>query len=300
MYNLIIAGGDDAWETDLGQMDTGRVFEFTDRRIAEQFDAITEAGRTSSPKYSDLARFPSVLAYEKGIDKPAIVVEILSIRHFDRQLKFRFRANPSFPPVADIYSDPLAFDLGIDKDSWEPTRTHWAVKDIDLEAVWPTPQLTPPAVVDRNSQVGRQKIFVVHGRDDGPKESVARFLEKAGLSPIILAEMPDGGRTVIEKFVAASQDIAFAVVLLTPDDVGALTGESLSPRARQNVILELGYFVALLGRDRVCALRKGSVEVPSDFVGVVYKDLDSGEGWKLQLWRELMAAGFSLDPRALA
>jgi predicted nucleotide-binding protein len=97
------------------------------------------------------------------------------------------------------------------------------------------------------------------------KESVARFLEKLDLRPIILHEQPNKGRTVIEKFEAHS-DVGFAVVLLTPDDVGGLASspDKLSRRARQNVILELGYFIGKLGRAKVCALYKEGVEIPSD------------------------------------
>ena len=62
-------------------------------------------------------------------------------------------------------------------------------------------------------------IFIVHGRDNAVKEEVARFIDKLGLHPIILHEKPDRGKTIIEKFEHHS-DVGFAVVLLTPDDVG--------------------------------------------------------------------------------
>jgi predicted nucleotide-binding protein len=94
--------------------------------------------------------------------------------------------------------------------------------------------------------------------------------------------------------------VSFAVVLLTPDDLGgATTAPAQVARARQNVIFELGYFVGKLGRGRACLLRKGEVEIPSDLYGVIYKDMDAAEGWKLQLVRELNAAGLDFDPRKL-
>src|SRR5258706_1627408 len=87
------------------------------------------------------------------------------------------------------------------------------------------------------------------------KQSVARFLEKLDLKPIILHEQPNKGRTIIEKFEAHA-DVGFAVVLLTPDDVGeaADRADKLKHRARQNVVLELGYFIGKLGRGRACDL----------------------------------------------
>jgi predicted nucleotide-binding protein len=141
------------------------------------------------------------------------------------------------------------------------------------------------------------RVFVVHGHDEAARESVARFLEKLGVGAIILHEQPTGGRTLMEKLEHYS-DVDFAVILLTPDDVGAVGGTGapqLQPRARQNVVLELGYFVGKLDREHVCALYSGPLELPSDYLGVGFVPLDRGGGWRLQLARELRAAGVAVD-----
>lgn len=138
------------------------------------------------------------------------------------------------------------------------------------------------------------KVFIVHGHDGEARETVARFLEKMGLQAIILHEQANQGRTVIEK-VEANGDVGFAVVLLTPDDLGCAKGGEPEPRARQNVLLELGYFIGRLGRAKVCALKRGVLEIPSDFAGVVWENMDSGGSWKLALARELKAAGHAVD-----
>ncbi|MCU7250344.1 nucleotide-binding protein [Pseudomonas koreensis] len=138
-----------------------------------------------------------------------------------------------------------------------------------------------------------RRIFVVHGHEEGPRESVARFLAQLGFEPIILHEQANQGRTVMEK-VEAHGDVSFAVVLLTPDDQGCANGGTPEPRARQNVLLELGYFLGRLGRNKVCALKRGIVEIPSDFAGVVWESMDGG-GWKQALGRELEAAGHEID-----
>ena len=140
------------------------------------------------------------------------------------------------------------------------------------------------------------KIFIVHGRDESARETVARFLERLELEPVVLHEQPNEGRTIIEKFEDYA-GVGFAVVLLTPDDLGALKDEkdNLKPRARQNVVFELGYFIGKLGRKNVCALLKGDVEKPSDYDGVLYPRLDDEGGWKMALIQELKAAGFDVD-----
>lgn len=134
------------------------------------------------------------------------------------------------------------------------------------------------------------KIFLVHGHDEAMKHSVARFIGDVGLVPIILSEQPNKGATIIEKFQHYA-DVGFAVVLLSSDDVGGKTASALKGRARQNVIMELGYFIGRLGRSRVCALKKDEVELPSDILGVVWVPFDVNEGWKIALARELRAAG---------
>lgn len=144
-----------------------------------------------------------------------------------------------------------------------------------------------------------QDVFLVHGHDEAAKESVSRFIEKLGFKAIILHEQPNAGRTIIEKFEAYS-NVGFAVVLLTPDDIGAAyaaynEASEGKPRARQNVILELGYFIAKLGRQRVCALYKEEVELPSDIYGLLYVPLDAAGAWRLSLAKEMKHAGFPLD-----
>jgi predicted nucleotide-binding protein len=101
------------------------------------------------------------------------------------------------------------------------------------------------------------EVFIVHGHDEAAKQAVSRFIEKLGFTATILHEQPNAGRTIIEKIEAYS-NVGFAIILLTPDDIGGTSDKPdvLNPRARQNVILELGYFFAKLGRQRVCALYK--------------------------------------------
>lgn len=138
-----------------------------------------------------------------------------------------------------------------------------------------------------------RRVFVVHGHDDGVREAVARFLERIKIQPIILHEQANRGLTIIEK-IERHNDVTFAVVILTPDDEGRVKGGTLAPRVRQNVLLELGYFLGRLGRENVCALKRGDFEIPTDFAGVVWTPYD-GEGWKLSLCKELTAAGISID-----
>jgi len=156
-----------------------------------------------------------------------------------------------------------------------------------------------------SSKVGQRspgrRVFVVHGHDRAARDAVANFIRKVGLEPVIVAEEPAEGRTIIEALEHYGK-ADFAVVLLTPDDKGGVRDsppEQLRPRARQNVVLELGYFIALLGRGKVCPLYKADVELPSDIHGLLYTVMDEHDAWQLKLAREMKRARLPVNADAL-
>ncbi len=126
------------------------------------------------------------------------------------------------------------------------------------------------------------KIFIVHGHNDTLKLELKNYLQNVlGFpEPIILHEQPNIGRTIIEKFEDYSYSSNLAFVILTPDDKGADVSDSNDEkrRARQNVILELGFFLGTLGREsgRVILLHVGPLELPNDLSGVAYIDISNG------------------------
>jgi predicted nucleotide-binding protein len=155
----------------------------------------------------------------------------------------------------------------------------------------------------------------MHGHDSNAKWELVRMVEKEfGLEAIILEEQADMGRTIIEKFENVAELPGYAFVLLTPDDVGGENTEGIEmdvskignkrlkdlninfkPRARQNVILELGYFYARLRRKRVCCLYKEGVEIPSDISGVIYKKFTKSiKEMEGDIRRELRAVGYDV------
>lgn len=173
-----------------------------------------------------------------------------------------------------------------------------------LESIYERLDLIPESIPEVNSsQISvstdhvSNSVFIVHGHDETTKAKVARFIEKLGLEAIVLHEQPNKGQTIIEKFESNAAKVGFAVVLLTPDDVATSkdTPDETSYRARQNVILELGYFSGVLGRNRVCVLYKNEVEIPSDYLGVIYTPLDDNDGWHLKLAKEMKEAGLNVD-----
>jgi CheY-like chemotaxis protein len=126
------------------------------------------------------------------------------------------------------------------------------------------------------------KCFIVHGHDEATKYKVKNYLQNTLKfpEPVVLHEKPSQGRTTIEKFEEESRDVDLVFVLLTPDDrISGFDASNIDKRrARQNVIFEMGYFLAKFGskRGRVILLHKGKIELPSDIAGLIYIDISNG------------------------
>lgn len=140
---------------------------------------------------------------------------------------------------------------------------------------------------ERMPNVNTRKVFIVHGHDAALKLSVARLMEKVGIEPIILSEQPNCGSTIIEK-IEKNSDVGAAICLFTADD----ECKDGTKRARQNVVLETGYFWGRLGRDKMVILADKGVELPSDMQGVVYTDTAN---WQFSVCKELKQMGYDID-----
>jgi predicted nucleotide-binding protein len=168
--------------------------------------------------------------------------------------------------------------------------------DIEAELVKKSPPTSPPAQIPAPSP---SQVFIVHGHDREMLTQAELLVRRIGVDPIILSDQASEGQTIIEKFEKHSK-VPHAIILLSPDDKGCEACEfpkKAMSRARQNVVLELGFFTGLLGRKGVTVLHRTSedFEMPSDYHGVEYIPYDDKSNWKLKLVTELEKAGFKVD-----
>ena len=148
-----------------------------------------------------------------------------------------------------------------------------------------------------------RNVFIVHGHDHVTRNEVQQTLHSLSIPSIVLDKEGDAGQTITDKFEKAAAQCEYAVVICSPDDEGRLKPktrkislEGLRARARQNVVFELGYFVALLTRKNIFQLYTADLETPSDMHGVIFQNGNSN--WKIKLVRELRTAGFVIDQQA--
>ncbi|MEN4917051.1 TIR domain-containing protein [Achromobacter spanius] len=166
------------------------------------------------------------------------------------------------------------------------------------------PGYAKPAEVKPATVEAKGKVFVVHGHDQTSREQLELILHKLGLDPFVLQNTGGSGLTIIEALEQEigpnSAEVKFGIVLLTPDDFGYSKSDGADksqPRARQNVVLEMGMLLSSIGRRNVAILKKGHVDVPSDAQGILYLAFnDHVKETVPRLVDRLTSAGFKLDP----
>lgn len=168
------------------------------------------------------------------------------------------------------------------------------------------PAIAPAAaVVGGGVKPMLSKVFVVYGHNTAARTDLEAMLRRWRLEPLILDQLPNEGQTIIEKLEKATGEAKFAIVLATPDDEGHRAGheDEKAFRARQNVVLELGMMLALLGRKNVAILmtQQDTMEKPSDIQGLIYipfKDSLQKDAGPL-LAKEMAAQGYPINIKDL-
>ena len=118
---------------------------------------------------------------------------------------------------------------------------------------------------------GNKDVFIVHGHDAVALDHLKLLLRGLGVNPIVLKDEGASGLTVIEQFELHARRCSFAFALMTPDDsVAEGPGKKRKWRPRQNVLIEIGWFMARLGRSQMMLISQGEIEIPSDFGGILY------------------------------
>lgn len=155
-----------------------------------------------------------------------------------------------------------------------------------------------------------RSIFLVHGHDHDLRDEVEGFLDTLGIKPVVLARVKGQGRSLLGRFETEAGRAKFAIVLLSSDDLGAARRQFEDPdyggkatlrfRARQNVVLELGFF-GRLGWENVFVVHKPAervwpdFETPSDLGGAVFYQIDGEIDWREELSNRLREAGLVVD-----
>ena len=305
MFNLLISAHPESWDSSPWEIERGRaVVEYTANEISERYKFFDEKA------IRELKSLPCLFVTENETRESRIgYIKNIRVRQSTLVLDFKF--DPILPKLRIGAIEDLRPDIDLGK--WELSRTHWAVKNEPLFEILirksyitqqqleasqalqaPPPPVIPPPSPNGQHVFNTSQVFIVHGHDEIAKLEMADFVKSIGLEPIILHMQASSGRTIIEKIEHYS-NVGFGIVLYTPCDVGAKVGTLQGKyRARQNVVFEHGYLIGKLGRSRVTAVVKNTVETPNDISGVVYVTMDDLGAWKETLKTEMRSVGYSI------
>lgn len=312
LFNVIITGIDNAWDEQEYIMDSTRIFEYTEDSI------ITYLGIKKPPVHhtftktdlNTIKKYPTLFLYEDYTSGSCRFGKIKKAFFLNNKVKIVPDFDKDFS-ITQLNVNNLSWELGIIQEEFK--RTHWSIKEGDLYAILNnagfnvenkrTESYRDYITDDPHGDIIKDKVFLVHGRDDNAKHKVTLFLKSSlNLQVVILDERPNKGRSVLTKFEQEASGAHYAVVLMTGDDLGHINSRlagNPSPeqevRSRQNVVFELGFFLGKLGTSKVCVLRSKDVTRPSDYEGIVYIDFDDGNQWKQKLAQELKVAGVEFN-----
>lgn len=121
-------------------------------------------------------------------------------------------------------------------------------------------------------------VFVI-GNSDAASASRLKELLTERWNIEVLALDPGEGEASIERFEAQASRAAFAIAILSAND---LAGRDRSEKAWRlhDPMFEIGWFCGRLGRDRVCLLLRDGVEAHLGVAGVERLEFDSFVGEK--------------------
>lgn len=198
MYNLLMVYAAGTWDEDEFVLELPRYLEHTALPLKERFSSLDER------VIENLKEMPALFAYEdRGREAgfPARVGRIDQIHVRYGGLRITWRLDAAVPPISAEQLRVMFDDLDISQRNWEHTRSHWAIKDVDLMDVLrrhrllALPDIPPPSVFvsySWDSEEHRQWVRRLVGalRERGidarsdvthlrPGQDLGRFMEQA-------------------------------------------------------------------------------------------------------------------------
>ncbi|WP_283151347.1 FRG domain-containing protein [Silvimonas soli] len=186
-YNLLVTASVGAWDGPDGiyEFPRSRFLEYTDSEIVAEFETLT------TTNIERLKSFPCLFLYEGDLDSARLgwITRIVAEKSF---VKIEFEVNTRLRKLNRRTLAPLTQQLDIRH--WEMTRTHWAIKSVDLLRVLRrggaissgTRSLKQPSQSLPPSQSSTDEVTIEEA------DSLQRFVE-------LVLQSPEAGREVFYR-----------------------------------------------------------------------------------------------------
>lgn len=127
MYNLLISSDEDNWSGEAFFLETSRcVREHTDKKLVAKYSDLSKSA------IEELLQFPCIFAYEKACKKNPKFGFITNVTARQGQVRIEYEIIETDNFLSYKKLTELLFELDISE--FELNRTHWALKEVDLEA----------------------------------------------------------------------------------------------------------------------------------------------------------------------
>ncbi len=289
MYNLIVGDTGEGVGAHVGVYGRDRMLEHTDPLIRQYMTTSPHAsglsaGGLDGPEPSRLLNLPTLLMPELGFADCRQVGRVGRLEYLQvvgGEYRFRFLPNLGVPEISTATIEAAAVDLGI-TNRFEFSRTHWAVKDVDLYgSIGSIAGGRPgPKVFQLPPEGPKSDLVAVMMPFDAKSSPVYAALRQAVADAGMRCERADD----IWEEDAIMQDIA-NLIARSRVVISDLSGKN------PNVFYETG-IAHTLGRD-VIQITQSAEDVPFDLRHLRFINyLANGEGLeelKLQVTRRLKA-----------
>ncbi len=125
MYNLLISSDENAWDGQPFILDNNRILSWTSDDIRESRMELSE------DVFNELLTYPCIFAYESSRDKAPKYGIITFIRKRYKDVAIEYKVFQTMPSLSLDDFNMLKVRLDC-SDKMEFSRTHWAVKNVDL------------------------------------------------------------------------------------------------------------------------------------------------------------------------
>jgi predicted nucleotide-binding protein len=137
------------------------------------------------------------------------------------------------------------------------------------------------------------KVLIVNGNSEEMALAVTGFIKDYDVTPFLLHEGQNGANIFMEHGFYSGVDCA--VVVLSRDDF------KFRPRSQSNVVLEIGYLMGKLGKEKVIVLYRefASFKIPLEYSGATHIEYDDDGSWQDELAGALRNRGIRLSSEEL-
>lgn len=261
MFNLLMQGV--PWDEDRDTVSTSRVFEYTDEDVAAGFK---EGDKIQLEK---MLRLPCIFMQEGVDDQLARVGSIIRARLVGSDIAIEYTYDLSIPPLLNstIFASKLDFDITHD---FEFSRTHWAVKDVDLYRV-----------LIRHAQSRRQRpsVFEISEHERVERSLISAMMPfDASFTPVYdsLKQAAESSRLRIRRADDIWENPAIIQDIVSLIDRSRVVIADCTSR-NPNVFYEIG-IAHTLGRE-VILITQNPEDIPFDLRHLRYvRYLNNNEG----------------------